>query len=110
LRRTKVEKELRIAIQKGMLNIQPLASRLPPHSSSSSECVEGKAYNEKIQFAQTIIQDINTTKTSIVDFLHRSERRWCPKEQKGLKTTSIDSVFIEESEDDEGVQQHFVEE
>jgi len=42
--------------------------------------------------------------------LHRSERCWCPTEQIRLKTTSIDSVFIEELEDDEGVEQHFVEE
>jgi len=55
LRRTKVEKELRIAKRKGMLNIQPLALRLPPHSSSSSECVKGKVDNEKIQLVQTII-------------------------------------------------------
>jgi len=80
LRRTKVEKELRIAKREGVLNIQPLALRLPLHSSSSLECVKGKAYNEKIHFAQTIIQDINTTRTSVVEFLHRSERRWCPKE------------------------------
>jgi len=42
--------------------------------------------------------------------LHISERHWCPKEQIGLKVTLIDPVFIEESEDDEGVEQHFVEE
>jgi len=79
LKRTKVEKELRIEKRKGVLNIPPLALRLPPHSSSSSECVKGKAYNEKIQFAQMIIQDINTIRTSIVEVLHRSKRRWCPK-------------------------------
>jgi len=48
LRKKKVEKEMRIAKREGMLNIQPLASRLPPHSASSLECVKGKAYNEKI--------------------------------------------------------------
>jgi hypothetical protein len=38
-----------------MLNIQPLAIRLLPHSSSFLECAEGKVYNEKIQFAQMVI-------------------------------------------------------
>ncbi len=50
LRRIKVEEELRRA-KKGMLNIQPLVVRLLSHSSSSSKCAKGKAYNEKIQFA-----------------------------------------------------------
>ncbi len=75
LRITKIE-ELRIAKQEGMLNIQPLALKLPPHSSSSSsECVKGKAYDEKIHFVQTIIQDINTTRTYVVEFLDISKRR-----------------------------------
>jgi hypothetical protein len=56
-----------------MLNIHPLVVRLPPHSSSSSKCVEGKAYNEKIQFAQMIIQNINITGTSTVEFLCKSK-------------------------------------
>jgi hypothetical protein len=69
LRITKVEKELKRAQREGMLNIQPLAIRLPPHSSSSLECVEGKVYNEKIQFAHKIIQDIDITRTFVVEFL-----------------------------------------
>jgi hypothetical protein len=44
-------------------------------------CVEGKAYNEKIQFAQMIIHDINTTGTSVVEFLHRSKRHWRVRKQ-----------------------------
>jgi hypothetical protein len=52
-----------------VLNIQLLAIRLPPHSSSSLECVEGKVYNEKIQFAHTIIQDIDITRIFVVEFL-----------------------------------------
>jgi len=80
LRRTKVEKELRIAEREGVLNIQPLALSLPPHSSSWLEFVKRKAYNEKTQFAQTIIQEINTTRTYVVEFLHRSKRCWYPKE------------------------------
>ncbi len=74
LRRTKVEQELRRAEKEGMLNIQPLTIRLPLHSSSSSKCAKGKAYNEKIQFAQIIFQDINITKTFVVEFLCKSRR------------------------------------
>jgi hypothetical protein len=51
LKRTKVEEELRRAKIEGIMNIQPLAKGLPLHSSSFSDCVEGKAYNKKIQFA-----------------------------------------------------------
>ncbi len=42
----------------GMLNIQPLAMKSPPHSPSFSKCEEGEAYNEKMQFAHMIIEDI----------------------------------------------------
>jgi hypothetical protein len=48
LRRIEIKEELIRVKKKGVLNIQPLAISLPPHSSSSLECVEGKAYNEKI--------------------------------------------------------------
>jgi hypothetical protein len=47
LKRPKVKEELRRP-ERGLLNIQSLVVRLPPHSSSSSECAEGKAYNVKI--------------------------------------------------------------
>jgi hypothetical protein len=47
LRRTKAEEELR-RVEKGILNIQLLAIRSSRHSSSSSECAKGKAYNDKI--------------------------------------------------------------
>ncbi len=43
------------------------------HSSSSLECVEGKVYNENIYFAQTIIQDIDTTTTFVVEFFVRKQ-------------------------------------
>ncbi len=72
MKKTKVEKELRRAKRKGMLNIQPLDVRSSQHSSSSSKCAKGKAYNEKIQFAQTIIQNINTIGTSAIEFLRKS--------------------------------------
>jgi hypothetical protein len=49
LRKTELKKELRRTEKEGTLNIQPLAIRLPSHSSSS-KCVEGKAYNVNIQF------------------------------------------------------------
>ncbi len=48
--RTKVEEELKRVKREGMLNIQPLDVRSLSHSSSTLECVEGKAYNEKIKF------------------------------------------------------------
>jgi hypothetical protein len=47
---------------------------LPPHSSSSSKCAKGKAYNEKIQFAQMIIHDINIIGTFAIEFLQKSKR------------------------------------
>ncbi len=50
LRIIEAKKDLKRAKCEGMLNIQPLVVRLPPHSSLSSKCVEGKVYNEKIQF------------------------------------------------------------
>jgi hypothetical protein len=56
-----------------MLNIQPLAVRSPPHSSSSSECAKRKVYSEKIQFAQMIIQNIDTTGTSTMEFLCKAD-------------------------------------
>ncbi len=47
LRITKVEKKLR-RVERRVLNIQPLAIRVPLHSSSSSKCAEGNVYNEMI--------------------------------------------------------------
>ncbi len=79
-RRIKVEEELRIAERKGMLNIQPLVVRSSPHSSSFLECVKRRAYNEKIQFVQTIIQDIDTTRKYVVEFLCKSRQCWCSRE------------------------------
>jgi hypothetical protein len=67
------------------------------------------AYNENIQFTQTIIHDINTTGTSIVEFLHKSKRHWCAREQIGPRTTLVDPMFIEELEENETVEYHFVE-
>ncbi len=79
-----------------MLNIQPLATRSSLHSSSFSECVEGKAYNEKIQCIQMIIHDIDTLGTFVVEFLHISRRHWHAIKHTKLRVTSIDPVFIEE--------------
>jgi hypothetical protein len=42
------KEELKRAEHENVLNIQLLVVRSSPHSSSSSECVERKAYNEKI--------------------------------------------------------------
>ncbi len=92
-----------------MLNIQLLAIRSSSHSSSSSKCVEKNAYNEKLQFAQKIIQDIDRIGTFTVEFLCKSKRCWHAKEQTKLGTTTIDLMCIEESEEDEAEKQHFVE-
>jgi malonyl CoA-acyl carrier protein transacylase len=74
LLKRKLEEELRRAKRKSMLNIQQLVVRLPLHSSSFLECAEGKVYKKKIQFAQTIIQDINTIQTFVIEFLHNNVR------------------------------------
>jgi hypothetical protein len=49
LKRIEIEEELRIVKREGVLTNQPVAIRSSPHSSSSSKCVERKAYNEKIK-------------------------------------------------------------
>jgi hypothetical protein len=109
LKRTKIKEELKKVKREGVLNIQPLTVRSLLHSSPSSKCVEGKAYNEKMQFAQIIIHDIYEIGTSTVEFLHKSKRSWCAREQTKLGVTIVDLVFIEESKEDEDVEQHFVE-
>ncbi len=98
LKRIEVEEELRRSQCESVLNIQLLAIITPPHSSSFWKCVEGTAYNEKIQFVQTIIQDIDSTRTSTIKFLCKSKRHWCAKEQTILGATLVDLVFIEKSE------------
>jgi hypothetical protein len=108
-RRIKVKKELRRTKREKMLNILPLVVRSPSHSSSSLECAKGKAYNEKIQFVQTIIQDIDTIGTFVVEFLCKSKPRWRAKEQIGLGPTLINLVCIEELKEDEVEEHHFVE-
>jgi hypothetical protein len=55
--------------------------KLPPHSPSSSECEEGKEYNEKMQFVLSIIPDIYGLETSIIEFLHRRKKGWSSNEQ-----------------------------
>ncbi len=63
------KEELKRTKSARMLNIQLLAMRSLLHSSSSSECEEGKQYHEKIQFAHSIIQDIYRLGTFAVEFL-----------------------------------------
>ncbi len=58
---------------------------------------------------QTIIQDINTIGTFEVEFLHKSKRCWHAREHIRPRATLVDPLFIEESEEDEAVEQHFVE-
>ncbi len=56
------------------MNIQSLVVRLLSNSSSFLKCVEGKTYNEKIQFAQMIIQDIYKIRTYVVEFLAKQKK------------------------------------
>jgi hypothetical protein len=99
---------LRKAQRKEMLNILHLVVKLSPHSSSFLECVERKAYNEKIQFAKTTIQDIDITGTYVVEFLRKSKRHWHARKPTRPRITSIDPVSIEESKEDETKEHHFV--
>ncbi len=93
-----------------MLNIQPLAMKSPPHSPSFSKCEEGEAYNEKMQFAHMIIEDIQKFETYAVEFLCIRRRGcWNSSEQAKPRTTLVDSVNIEKSKEDKGVEQRFME-
>ncbi len=76
------------------------------HSSSSSECEEGKQYYEKTQFSHSIIQDIYRLRTYVVEFLKRQKRNWSSSEQGGPKATLMDLIYIKEKE---GVEQQYVE-
>jgi hypothetical protein len=73
LKEKEAKEELQRAKHEGVLNIQLLAIRSPPHSSSSLECQEGKVYNEKMQFMQTIIHNVYKTRTSVVEFCVEAE-------------------------------------
>jgi len=80
LKRKEVEEKLTRIEREGMLNIQPLDVKSLPHSSSSSKCAKRKVYNEKIQFALMIIQNIDTIGTSSIEFWHKSKRHWQARE------------------------------
>lgn len=79
-----------------MLNIQSLVVRLLPHSSSSWKCEEGKVYNDKMQFANTIIQNMYKFKTSTIEFLHKCIRSCSLNEQAESIATLVDPMNIEE--------------
>jgi hypothetical protein len=96
LRKKEAKEELIRTKCARVLNIQLLAIRLLPHSPSSSECEEGKAYNERMQFVHTIIQDIYKIGTSTIEFLRRRRRGWSSNEQVGLGATLVDLMHIEE--------------
>ncbi len=57
-----------------------------------------------------IIHDIDTIGASIVAFLRKSKRCQCARKRMGPRATLVDMVFIEKLEEDEVVEQHFVEE
>jgi hypothetical protein len=94
VKKNRIEEELIRPERKKMLNIQLLVIRSLPYASSSSECAKGKVYNEKIQFVQTIIQNINTIRTFVIDFLHRSKQRRHVRKQTRLGATSIDPCAL----------------
>jgi hypothetical protein len=48
-----------------------------------------------------IIQDIDTTRTSIVELLGRSRWRWHARKKTRLGATLVNSVFIEVLEEDD---------
>ncbi len=109
-RRIEIEKQLRRAKREGMLNIQSLVMKLSLIHHHLWNVQEGRhIYNEKLQFAQTIIQNIYITGTFIVEFLCKGKRHWRARKQTGPRATSVDIVFTEELEEDEVVEQHFVE-
>jgi hypothetical protein len=80
LKKIEAEKELRRVERARMLNIQLMAVRSLSHSPSSSECEEGNVYNDNMQFAHTIIQDIHRSRTSTIEFLHKCRRGWSSNE------------------------------
>jgi hypothetical protein len=51
-----------------------------------------------------IIQNIDITGTTIIEFLRRSRRHWHVNEHRGPRATSIDLMFIEKLEEDEVVE------
>jgi hypothetical protein len=104
LRIIEIKEEFRRVKREDMLNIQPLAVRSSLHSSSTFKCAEKKVYNEKIQFVQTIIQHIDITGTIVIEFLRKSRRHWCVREQRKPGATSVDLMFIEELEENEVVE------
>jgi hypothetical protein len=66
-------------------------------------------YNENMQFVQTIIHDIYRTKRSAIEFLCNIIKSWCASEQAWPRAILEDRVFIEKLEEDEIVEQQFVE-
>jgi hypothetical protein len=76
-----------------------------PHSPSFSECEEGKAYNEKMQFAHTIIEDIYKFETYAVEFLCICRKGcWNSSEQAKPRATLVDLMNIEKSKENKGVE------
>jgi hypothetical protein len=58
-----------------------------------------------MQFTHKIIQDIYKFRRFEVEFLHRRRRGWSSSVQIRPKATSMDSVNVEEVEEDKGVEQ-----
>jgi hypothetical protein len=109
LTKKEAEEDLKRAENAGVLNIQLLVVRSLLHSPSSSECEKGKTYNEKMQFAHMIIQDIYRFETFAIEFLHKCKKGWSSREQVGPKAALVDLMNIEKSYEDKGVEQQSVE-
>jgi hypothetical protein len=56
-----------------------------------------------------IIHDIYRSRTSKIEFLYKHIRGWNSSEQAGPGATSVDLVNIEELEEDEAMEQQYVE-
>ncbi len=53
--------------------------------------------------------DIYRTRASSIAFLCKSKSNWRARKQTWLRATYVDSMFIEELEEDKVMEQHFVE-
>ncbi len=61
-----------------------------------------------MQFVQMIIHEIYRTRTFVVEFLHKSKSQHVRKQTRP-GATLINPMFIEELDENEAMEQHFVE-
>ncbi len=63
-----------------------------------------------MQFVHSTILYIYRSRTYVVEFLWRCKRGWSSNKQVGTKTTPMDLIYIEELDEDEGVEHQSMEE